>query len=121
MEEPKKVLTIIKEERDKKFIDILDGWIARHMSDPGLNIDTLASSLSYGRSTFYTKVSSLTGMTPNNYVRKKRLEAGKRMLEDSNDTVAEISYKTGFSNPYYFSKCFKQEFGISPSTYRKGN
>ena len=120
-EEPQKVQTIIKEERDKKFIDILDGWIARHMSDPGLNIDTLASSLSYGRSTFYTKVSSLTGMTPNNYVRKKRLEAGKRMLEDSNDTVAEISYKTGFSNPYYFSKCFKQEFGISPSTYRKGN
>ena len=120
VEEPKKVLTIIKEERDKKFIDILDGWIAMHMSDPGLNIDTLASSLSYGRSTFYTKVNNLTGMTPSNYVRKKRLEEGKRMLEDSNDTIAEISYKTGFSNPYYFSKCFKQEFGVSPSTYRKG-
>ncbi len=118
--EPQKVQSIIKEERDKKFIDILDGWIAKHMSDLDLNIDALASSLSYGRSTFYTKVSNLTGMTPNNYVRKKRLEEGKRLLEESNDTIAEVSYKTGFSNPYYFSKCFKQEFGMSPSAYRKG-
>lgn len=120
-EEPQKVQTIIKEERDKKFIDILDSWIMRHLSDTDLNIDTLANSLSYGRSTFYGKVNALTGMTPNNYIRKKRLEEGKRLLEDSNDTIAEISYKTGFTNPYYFTKCFKQEFGVTPSAYRKGS
>lgn len=120
-EEPQKVQTLIKEERDKKFIEILDSWIMRHLSDADLNIDVLANSLSYGRSTFYSKVSNLTGMTPNSYIRKKRLEEGKRLLEESNDTIAEISYKTGFSNPYYFTRCFKQEFGMTPSNYRKGN
>ena len=120
-EEPQKVQTIIREERDKKFIDILDNWIMRHLSDSELNIDTLASSLSYGRSTFYAKVNALTGMTPNNYIRKIRLTEAKRLLEEDNITVAEVSYKTGFSNPYYFSRCFKQEFGMPPSTYRKGS
>ncbi len=121
-EEPQKVQTIIREERDKKFVDILDNWIMRHLSDTELNIDTLASSLSYGRSTFYAKVNTLTGMTPNNYIRKIRLTEAKRLLEEEeNITVAEVSYKTGFSNPYYFSRCFKQEFGIPPSTFRRGS
>ncbi len=121
-EEPQKVQTIIREERDKKFVDILDNWIMRHLSDTELNIDTLASSLSYGRSTFYAKVNTLTGMTPNNYIRKIRLTEAKRLLEEEeNITVAEVSYKTGFSNPYYFSRCFKQEFGMPPSTFRRGS
>lgn len=120
VEEPKKVKAIIKVDRDKKFIDILNGWIIRHLDDPELNVDTLASSLSFGRSTFYAKVSALTGMTPNNYIRKIRFQEAKRLLEESNDTIAEIAYKTGFGNPNYFSKSFKKEYGVSPSTYRKG-
>lgn len=119
-EEPQRVQSIIKEERDKKFIDILDSWIMKHLSDPDLNIDHLASSLSYGRSTFYAKVSNLTGMTPNNYVRQKRLNEAKRLLEEAEDNISEIAYKTGFGNPYYFTRLFKKEFGMTPSAYRKG-
>ncbi len=62
---------------------------------------------------FFTNIS--------HYIRKIRLTEAKRLLEEDNITVAEVSYKTGFSNPYYFSRCFKQKFGMPPSTYRKSS
>ena len=114
------VVTVVKEERDKRFMDKLDTWIVSHLSDPSLNVDELARSLGYGRSTFYRKVSDMVGMTPNAYIRKFRMDKSKDLLTNSNLTISEIAYKTGFSSAFYFSKCFKETYGMSPSQFRNG-
>ncbi len=114
------VVAVVKDERDKKFLDTLEAWIYGHLSDVTLNVDELARNMGFGRSSFYRKVNTLTGMTPNNYIRKIRMEESKKMLEDSNLTISEIAYKTGFNSAFYFSKCFKEYYGMPPSQFRNG-
>ena len=62
-----------------------------------------------------------TGMTPNDYIRKIRLEKAAELLLTTNMTAAEVAYKVGFDDQYYFSKSFKRYFGQPPSQYRKGS
>ena len=114
------VVAIVKDERDKKFLDTLEAWVYGHLSDTTLNVDELANSMGFGRSSFYRKVNALTGMTPNNYIRRIRMEESKKMLEETNLTISEVAYKTGFNNAFYFSKCFKGYYGMPPSRFRNG-
>ena len=114
------VVAVVKDERDKKFLDTLESWVYSHLSDVTLNVDDLARNMGFGRSSFYRKVSTLTGMTPNNYIRKIRMEKSKDMLENTNLTVSEIAYKTGYNSAFYFSKCFKEFYGMPPSHFRNG-
>ncbi|MBO4660831.1 MAG: response regulator [Prevotella sp.] len=114
------VQAVLKEDRDRRFLDVLNQWVEGHISDPNLNVDDLATKMGYGRSTFYRKISALTGVTPNVYIRNIRMEKSKELLDEGELTISEISYKVGFSSPYYFSKCFKEHYGISPSQFKRG-
>ena len=111
---------IITDEQDKKFRDMFDTWLSSHISDPNLNVDGFAESLGYGRSSFYKKVKKVIGETPNEYIRKLRMNKAAELLRDDRMTVAEVAYQVGINDPYYFSKVFKQFFGISPSKYKAG-
>lgn len=111
---------IIKDEQDKKFQTLLDMWLADHITDPQLNIDTFAESMGYGRTTFYKKMKRITGTTPNDYIRTLRMNKAAELLKDDRLTVAEVGYKVGIDDQYYFSKLFKSFFGISPTKYRAG-
>ena len=72
-----------------------------------------------GRTVFYKKVRGVTGYSPNEYLRVIRMKKAAELLLTEDLTVAEISYKVGINDPYYFSKCFKNQFGIAPSIYQK--
>ena len=85
-----------------------------------MTIDLCAEHFGYGRTNFFKKVKHLTGMTPNDYIRQLRMTAAAELLKDERLTVAEIAYKVGFDDQYYFSKAFKQYFGMPPTKYRKG-
>lgn len=111
---------IIKDEQDRKFQSLLDTWLAEHIADPQLNIDSFAMNMGYGRTTFYKKMKSITGSTPNEYIRTLRMNKAAELLKDDRLTVAEVGYKVGVGDPYYFSKLFKSFFGISPAKYRAG-
>ena len=111
---------IIVDEQEKRLQAQLDMWLANHLSDTDLNIDTFAQKMGYGRTTFYKKVKKLTGKTPNDYIRSLRMERAAELLKDDTKTIAQIAYQVGFDDPYYFSKTFKQYFGITASQYRKG-
>ena len=111
---------IIKDEQDKKFQTLLDLWLADHITDPQLNIDTFAESMGYGRTTFYKKMKRITGTTPNDYIRTLRMNKAAELLKDDRLTVAEVGYKVGIDDQYYFSKLFKSFFGVSPTKYRAG-
>ncbi|MBR1548397.1 MAG: response regulator, partial [Prevotella sp.] len=111
---------IIVEERDKQLLDVMNTWLYNHISDPMLSVDELAESMGYGRSVFYRKVKALTGQTPADYIRMMRMNRAAEMLREETITVAEVCYKVGISDPHYFGKVFKQQFGISPKKYQQG-
>lgn len=112
---------IITEEDDRKLKDLIDAFINGHIDDEKLNIDAFAASMNLGRTNFYRKMKALTGMTPNEYVRKARMERAAELLRDRTLTISQVAYKVGIADAYYFSKTFKTYFGITPSQYRKGD
>jgi AraC-like DNA-binding protein len=79
----------------------------------------LAGELFLSRSKLYRKIKALTGDTANEFIRKVRLEKAKQIIEGTEYTISEICYKVGFSSPSYFTKCFKDHFGVLPTEIRE--
>ena len=102
-------------ERDMSFITRLKEFILENMSDPRLNIEALVKNLAVSRSQLNRKIKSLTGMTPNNYIKTIRLKKAYELLKEQGSRVSEVTYMVGFSDPNYFTLCFKKEFGENPS------
>lgn len=86
-----------------------------------LNIDLLAKELNMSRTVFFNKLKSLTGYSPVEFVREVRFERAAEYMRNTQLTVSEISYRVGIEDPRYFSRCFKQKFGATPSEYRTKN
>ena len=83
-------------------------------------MNMLASELNMGRSKLFLRFKEVVGLTPNEFTLKLKLEEALRMLkEEPQYNVSEISYRLGFSSSRYFSRCFKDLFGVSPQNYRK--
>lgn len=105
---------------DQKFLDTINRIIENNFDNPAFNINVLASELNISRSSLYSKFEALTGMTPNDYVLQRKLKKASDLLKNSPDlNISEISDTLGFGSPRYFSRCFKNQFGISPVEYRK--
>ena len=111
---------IIIDERDKHLLEVMNTWLSDHISSPTLSVEELADAMGYRRSVFFKKVKALTGQTPADYIRTLRLNRAVEMLQKETVTVAEVCYKVGISDPHYFAKIFKQQFGISPKKYQQG-
>ena len=94
--------------------------LEEQISNSEFAVDDLASVMGLGRSTFYRKVRGITGYSPNEYMRIIRMKKAAELLLENRYTVAEVSYKIGIEDPFYFSKCFKKQFGVSPSVYLRG-
>lgn len=105
-----------KSEFYRKFITI----IHNNIKNPNLNIDDMASEMGLSKSQLGRRIKSLTGFPPVEIIRNERLKMAKVMLTSSEDkTVSEIAYEVGFSLPSYFSKCYRDFYGESPSEVRK--
>lgn len=111
---------IIVDERDKKLLDVFNLWLADHLSNPMLSVDDMAEAMGYRRTVFYKKVKALTGQTPADYLKTLRMNRAAELLKEETVTVAEVCYQVGISDPHYFAKIFKQQFGISPKKYQQG-
>ena len=108
-------------ERDKEFADRLAAILEQNLARPEFSIDEFAQLMKLGRTVFYRKLRGVTGYSPNEYLRVVRMKkAAELLLSEDNLTVAEVSYKVGISDPFYFSKCFKAQFGVAPSVYQRG-
>lgn len=106
-------------DRDKAFLNKIQQIIEQNMGNTEFKLESYASSLGLGRTTFFSKLKSIAGCSPNEYVRILRLKKAAELLITSELNISEIGYKVGIDDPYYFSKCFKNLFGKSPSQYRK--
>ena len=103
---------------DSEFYRSFVEFVTENMSNPDLNIEDLASSMGLGRSQFYRKIKSLTGLSPVELLRRLRLARAHELLMKTERTVSEISYEVGFTTPAYFTKCYRATFGMPPSEAR---
>ena len=103
---------------DKEFITNVLEYIHKNIGDSSLGVEHIAEELFLSRSKLYRKIKALTGDTATEFIRKIKLEKAKELLEKTDMTVSEICYKVGFSSPSYFTKCFKNHFGIIPKEIR---
>jgi AraC-like DNA-binding protein len=110
---------LITSNADKRFLSRMDSYIEEHFDDANFNVDQLASLMCMGRTTFYGKAKELLGISPRRYLINQRLKKAADLLQNGTLSISEVSYKTGFSSPQYFNRCFKEHFGISPSQYSK--
>lgn len=111
---------ICTSDKDKEFADKLQQIMEQQLSNAQFTIDEFASMMGLGRTVFYRKVRGVTGYSPNEYIRIIRMKKAAELLLENRYTVAEVSYSVGISDPFYFSKCFKQQFGVAPSVYLRG-
>ena len=103
---------------DNEMMKQLMAYLETHISDPDLKIEDLADAVHLGRSVFYGKIKSIVGMTPVDFVRHIRIQRAEELVIKSAYSFSQIAYEVGFSDPKYFSKCFKKETGMTPSEYR---
>ncbi|MDE5641894.1 MAG: helix-turn-helix domain-containing protein, partial [Muribaculaceae bacterium] len=98
-----------------RFIDIFNA----NMSNSELNVEFLAAELGLGRSQFYRKIKALTNYSPVELIRLLRLKQARTLLTTTDASISEIAYEVGFSSPAYFSKCYREAYGETPTELRE--
>ena len=102
------------EDRDKQFLKQLQTIIQQNLSDSEFGVEDMGQQIGLSRVQLYRKVKAMTGSSVVDLLRKARLAKAKRLLETRSMSVSEVAYEVGFSAPSYFTKCFKEEFGMLP-------
>ena len=104
---------------DREFLERFEKILSEQYSHSDLSVEELASEMAVSGSGFYTKIKSITGLSPVEFVRTYRLKKAAKLLKSTNLSVTEISEISGFGTQKYFSNSFKKHFGITPLAYRK--
>ena len=104
-------------DKDKDFYNLINKILDDHIADYQFSVDKFAELAKLRRTIFYKKVKGITGLSPNELIKIKRLKKAAELLLTGQFTVSEVSFKVGFEDPFYFSKCFKTQYKCSPSKY----
>ena len=110
---------VVVTDRDEEFMKNVMAWLGENIENSELTIDQLASHLGLGRTTMYNKLKSLTGKSPVELIKEYRITKSKLLLRTGQFSVSEVAYKVGFSDPGYFSRCFREQYHMSPAEYLK--
>lgn len=106
---------------DDQFLNNVISAIQDNLTNEYYSVEELGKQIGYSRSQLFRKLKALTGKSPLELIRLQRLHYAKSMLEKGAATVSEVAYQVGYSNHSYFSKSFKEEFGILPSQVKSSN
>jgi AraC-like DNA-binding protein len=104
---------------DEKLVQDATAYVEDNINNPDLSVETLSEAMNMSRVHLYKKLLQLTGSTPSEFIRLIRLRRAEQLLRQSQLSVAEVSYMVGFNNPRYFSKYFKELYGMMPSQYKE--
>lgn len=110
---------VVVTDRDNEFLKTVVAIIEENISNSEFKIDQISRSIGLGRTSFFKKLKGLTGMPPIDFVNEYRLKSAFHLLQTGNYNISEVSYMTGFNDPGYFSKRFKERFKKAPSSYLK--
>jgi signal transduction histidine kinase/DNA-binding response OmpR family regulator len=109
--------SVTENKADKQFLTNMNKLIEDNISNADFSVDAFAVKLFISRSGLFAKMKSLTGMTPNEFIRLIRLRKAAELLSRGELSIKEICYRTGFNNPSYFTKCFRKQFGKLPKNF----
>lgn len=104
---------------NSELIDKLKKIILKHISNEKFGVAELAEESGMSRSTLLRKMQKENGMSASQFIKQVRLEESKALLDETDFSVSEISFKVGFNSISYFIKCFKEEYSLSPGEYQK--
>jgi AraC-like DNA-binding protein len=104
---------------DISFINKVIKIIEQHLSNTNLTTDLLARELNISRANLHRKIKMASGMPSAEWIRMVRLDRAAQLLGTKEQSVAQIAYMVGFDDSSYFSKCFRKQYGVTPSEYRK--
>lgn len=102
---------------EEKFLNQLWDITKTAWNEAGFNIHDLAKQMGVSKSQLYRKTVSLTGYSPNDFIKEYRLNKAVKLIQKQEGNISEIAYQSGFTSPSYFSKCFQKQFDILPSDY----
>lgn len=104
---------------DEKFMQKVMEFMETQMDNSELTIDAFAEHLMLSRTIFYRKLKSIIGLTPVDFIREIRIKRAVQLIDSGEYNFSQIAYMTGFSDPKYFSKCFKKVMGVTPTEYKE--
>ena len=107
------ILSVSEDMLIKNMIALLE----ERFTDPTLQIEDMSKTLALSQSQLYRKVLAITGYSPNDLLRSFRLDKARKSLQKGGKNITEIAFENGFNSPSYFTKCFKEHFGITPLEY----
>ena len=98
-----------------KLLDVME----KQMDNNTLTVDELVEEMGMGRTVFFNKLKSLTGLSPVEFIREMRIKRAAQLLEEQRYNITEVTYMVGMNDSRYFAKCFKNTYGVTPSEYRR--
>lgn len=104
---------------DQRFLGRLTALLEENISNGDLSVDDVARMMGMSRSVYFKKLKALTGVGPNDFFKSLRLQRAVELLGAGEMSITEISYAIGIADAHYFSKCFKQKFGVTPTEWRR--
>lgn len=104
---------------DELFMQQVMAFMEEQMENTDITIEDFANKLMLSRTVFYRKLKSIVGLTPIDFVREMRIKRAAQLIESNEYSFSQIAYMTGFSDPKYFSRCFKKLTGFTPSEYKE--
>lgn len=108
------------DDRDKAFVKQLHDIIKSNMGNSDFGVEDIGAEIGLSRVQLYRKVKAITGSSVVDLLRKARLAKARRLLEANSMNISEVAYEVGFSSPSYFTKCFKDEYGMLPGDVTNG-
>ena len=106
---------------DERFLQRALALVEKNMSNSDFDVDVFSREMALSRTQLYRKLSALTDQAPTDFIRQMRLRRAADLLRQQHGNVSEIALQVGFNSLNYFTRCFREEFGQTPSEYAKGN
>ena len=98
-----------------KLLDVMN----KQLDNNTLTVDDLVDEMGMGRTVFFNKLKSMTGLSPVEFIREMRIKRAAQLLEERQYNITEVTYMVGMNDSRYFAKCFKNTYGVTPSEYRR--
>lgn len=107
------------EQADAHFVETVNKVIEENLSKPDFELDVIFNKVGMSRSTFFKKIKAITGLSPSEYLKEYKLNKSLELLKNTNMSITDIAYISGFSEVGYFGKCFRKRFGVNPRDLKK--
>lgn len=112
------ISTLDEQPLDEQFLSNAVSVIEEHITETDFDINSFAENMNMSKSSLYRKIKTMTGLPPNEFIRNIRLKHACLMMKDKSITISETPYAMWFSDPHYFTRCFKATFGRIPIEFQ---